>query len=191
MGRDGGMTDVTEQKATGTRIKRRSSARFVGTYTNKIDAKGRVSVPVDFRRYIDPTGDPAAMSPILYCLPAFFGDELQCGGSDLSRIVLKSLPEADVMGISFTAKQRMVTGSIRRLTFDDNGRVIVPKDFRAVAQLATEASFQGCGAYFTVAKPATHLDILALRDSLPEEERAAMAAKMSPLFLDDEEDDDE
>ena len=66
-----------EVKAQGADL--RAASRFVGRWQNKIDTKGRVSVPADLRRHIE----VGAEAPVMYVCPSFADAELICGGPDL------------------------------------------------------------------------------------------------------------
>ncbi|MEQ1672103.1 MAG: MraZ N-terminal domain-containing protein, partial [Hyphomicrobium sp.] len=48
--------------------------RFVSTFTNKIDAKGRVSVPASFRAVLERDGYAGG----IYCYPSLDAPALDC-----------------------------------------------------------------------------------------------------------------
>ncbi len=52
--------------------------QFVSTFTNKIDAKGRVSVPVSFRTVLAKDGFEG-----IYCYPSLDDSALDAGGQRL------------------------------------------------------------------------------------------------------------
>ncbi|MEM9421107.1 MAG: hypothetical protein AAF986_01150 [Pseudomonadota bacterium] len=162
-------------------VQLRDPARFIGRFTNKIDTKGRVSVPADLRRYLDPgAAEPA---PMLYCFPSLFSSELQCGGPDLVKLILSTIETVDIFGGDHFEREAEVTGETRRLYFDDNGRVVVPKDLREHAGLSGEVAFHGRGQHFVMAPPA---GVKSLRDrarDLTPEQRQTIKARSAPSFL--------
>jgi MraZ protein len=143
----GGPTNTTEAK----RALARSPARFVGRYENKIDAKGRVSVPADLRRYLDPGSTEPATA--LYCFPSLLGAELQCGGPELVEILLQIVATADVFEGSRYELETLITEETERLYFDDNGRVVLAQHLRAHASLEGQVGFSGRGSHFVMAAP--------------------------------------
>ena len=69
--------------------------RFVSTFTNKIDAKGRVSVPAPFRAVLERDGYTQGAGGI-YCYPSLDAPALDAGGQSLARKIdglLDGLPD--------------------------------------------------------------------------------------------------
>ena len=66
--------------------------RFVSTFTNKIDAKGRVSVPAAFRAVLERDGYAGG----IYCYPSLDAPALDAGGERLAKKIddlLAALPD--------------------------------------------------------------------------------------------------
>ena len=66
--------------------------RFVSTFTNKIDAKGRVSVPASFRAVLERDGYAGG----IYCYPSLDAPALDAGGQSLAQKIdglLDGLPD--------------------------------------------------------------------------------------------------
>ena len=69
--------------------------RFVSTFTNKIDAKGRVSVPAPFRAVLERDGYAMERGGI-YCYPSLDAPALDAGGERLAKKIdglLDGLPD--------------------------------------------------------------------------------------------------
>ena len=67
--------------------------RFVSTFTNKIDAKGRVSVPAPFRAILERDGYAGGG---IYCYPSLDAPALDAGGQSLAQKIdglLDGLPD--------------------------------------------------------------------------------------------------
>ena len=150
-------------------------ARFVGQFQNKIDAKGRVSIPADLRRFIAMDGAEAAQ--VMYCFPSLLDDELQCGGSDLVETLLSIVATTDVFADNRYEFERLVTEETQRLYFDDNGRVVIPKALRDHAKLDGMIGFGGRGQYFAMAAAKPLEDVRAKARRLAKDNRETIRAR--------------
>ena len=137
--------------ATTAKPRASSAARFVGRAEAKLDAKGRVSVPADFRRVI-------GEGP-LYACASLTDPVIECGGEGLVDLLLATIAALDVYDEDRWAMEEAILEETQRLPFDENGRVILPKDLRAHALLGGQAGFAGRGQRFVIASP----DLLAER----------------------------
>lgn len=126
--------------------------RFVGRVTNKVDAKGRVSVPADLRRFLDGP-EPATEPPsFMRAAVAFFGQALWCGGPDLPEILYDIVRSDDLFADieSDRELQDAIFEEIELLKFDENGRVTLPPSMREEAALGPAVTFAGRGSYFVI-----------------------------------------
>ena len=123
---------------------------FTGTHTNKVDKKGRVSVPKTFRALFD--GEPFQG---VYVFPSFRQPTLEaCPESFMERIV-DSLEDLAL----FSDEQddlSIIVESAQRLAFDPEGRIVVPDEFRAEAGIDAEIAFVGRGRTFQMWDPASY-----------------------------------
>ena len=124
--------------------------RFVSTYTNKIDAKGRVSVPASFRAVLERDGYAGG----IYCYPSLDAPALDAGGQSLAQKIdglLAGLPdysdERDELSVA-------LYGDVQILTIDQDGRIVLPEALRAHAGIATHITFVGLGHKFQMWEPA-------------------------------------
>jgi MraZ protein len=124
--------------------------RFVSTYINKIDAKGRVSVPASFRAVLERDGYPGG----IYCYPSLDAPALDAGGQRLAETIdrlLASLPdysdERDELSVA-------LYGDVVTLAIDQDGRIVLPETLRAHAGLSTHVAFVGLGQKFQLWEPA-------------------------------------
>ena len=123
--------------------------RFVSTYTNKIDAKGRVSVPAPFRAILERDGYAGG----IYCYPSLDAPALDAGGQSLARKIdglLDGLPdysdERDELSVA-------LYGDVQVLGLDQDGRIVLPEALRAHAGLETHVTFVGLGEKFQMWEP--------------------------------------
>lgn len=128
--------------------------RFVSTFTNKIDAKGRVSIPAPFRAVLERDGYAAGSAGGIYCYPALEAPALDAGGERLAKKIdglLSGLPdysdERDELSVA-------LYGDVQVLTIDGDGRISLPESLRAHAGLGTQVTFVGLGDKFQIWEPA-------------------------------------
>lgn len=123
---------------------------FVGTITNKLDAKGRVSVPAPFRQVLAGQGNEG-----LYCVPSIGGDKSLTGfGNALFTRQMELLkPLNPMFDRSFAPRAHAIFGSARHLSFDDDGRVRLPDDLISHAGISEKISFVGLGEIFEIWNP--------------------------------------
>jgi len=126
---------------------------FVSTTTNGIDAKGRVSVPADFRTTVAGQGFPG-----IYVWRSFNGPFLEGGGQRLLEDYADAIEELDPYDPARTAFERVIFGGAKALSFDSTGRVSLPKDLIEHAGLSKQAVFIGMGKRFEIWDPGQHTD---------------------------------
>jgi MraZ protein len=142
---------------------------FVATTINGIDAKGRVSVPADFRATV--TGQGFAG---VYIWRSPHGAYLEGGGLRLLEDYADAIDEMDPYDPARTAHERVIFGGAKGLMFDSTGRVTLPKDLIDHAGLTKQAVFIGMGQRFEVWDPAAHGDAADEALALARENRGAL-----------------
>ena len=125
---------------------------FLSTVTNSLDAKGRVSVPADFRTAIG-NGRSASGFDGIVVWPSLDGAYLEGGGLDLLEDYQKSLDRVEHYDAERSALQYMIFASSRQLAFDGGGRVSLPKDLHEYAGLNGKVTFVGLGRRFEIWSP--------------------------------------
>ena len=143
--------------------------RFVSHFTNRLDAKGRVSIPASFRGVLARDGFEG-----LY-------EALDCGGHALLQEIdglLGTLsPYSEERDMFSTA----LLGTSEILKVDPEGRVILTESLKTYAGIANEVTFVGQGHKFQIWEPGrfhAHLDearnrVRDLRKSLSTRHAAA------------------
>lgn len=110
---------------------------FLSSYENRVDAKGRVSVPAKFRAVV---ANDEFQGVVLYCSPTHNCIE----GVSMAR--LEKLAESgDICGDLFANAQQMA--------FDVTGRIIISPDFKKHAGIKDTALFVGRGNSFQIWNP--------------------------------------
>jgi len=130
--------------------------RFVSTFTNKIDAKGRLSIPAPFRAVLERDRYTGAGGLGIYCYPSLDAPALDAGGERLAQKIdglLGGLPdysdERDELAVA-------LYGEAQFIAIDADGRIVLPKDLRARIGLeegVTEVAFVGLGDKFQIWAP--------------------------------------
>jgi MraZ protein len=127
--------------------------RFVSTFTNKIDAKGRVSIPASFRAVLARDGYASGETSGVYCYPSLDVPALDAGGERLAQKIdglLAGLPdysdERDELSVA-------LYGDVQVLNIDGDGRIVLPERLRTHAGLGAEVVFVGLGEKFQIWEP--------------------------------------
>ncbi len=122
---------------------------FVSTVVNKLDAKGRVSIPASFRQIL-----AAQNLRGVYCIPSFVSPALEAFGETLLAQFQERLRKFDpLFSDDYDAQAQAVLGSTQFLNFDDEGRVRLPDEFIAHAGIAERVAFIGLDSKFQLWDP--------------------------------------
>ncbi|MDF0599737.1 division/cell wall cluster transcriptional repressor MraZ [Psychromarinibacter sp. C21-152] len=133
--------------------------RFRGEYTQKVDGKGRVSIPSRYRRVIE-AGDPDCTGGKPPEFIIVYGDErrkfLECYTIESMEALedeIDALPagseERDVL-------ETIYHGHSMEMSLDDTGRIVLSKKLRDKLGIEDEAFFIAKGTTFQVWKPETY-----------------------------------
>ncbi len=123
-------------------------ALFLSSFQNKIDKKGRVSVPAPFRAVLATQpfqGIIAYASFVNPCIEA-------CGMERLTKISQR-IEELDPFSEERDAFATTILGGSVQLTFDGEGRILLPELLLSVASLTENAMFVGKGETFEIWEP--------------------------------------
>lgn len=126
-------------------------ALFLSSYVNKIDRKGRVSVPASFRSALLDQSFPGIVAfrthisqdshPVVKCSGidrmAKISDELDLCGDDSER----------------AAYLRAILGDARQFGWDAEGRIVLSQDWIEFLQVSEEVAFVGQGRSFLIREP--------------------------------------
>ena len=121
---------------------------FLSSYENRLDTKGRISVPAAFRSSLSNENFPGV---VLY--RSFTHNCIE--GLSMSRME-KMANAADKMGIfdnELDDLTAMLFADARQLMFDVTGRIIIPEDLLKHANIHDTALFVGRGNSFQIWNP--------------------------------------
>lgn len=124
---------------------------FLGTHQNRLDAKGRVSVPAPFRAALRDGTDSVAGGIVLRpsfkhpCIEAWPGNEFQALAAPLNRLDLFSEEHDD---LASTLYAEAFPADI-----DKEGRIVLPDTLIVHAGLREAVVFMGLGRIFQIWEP--------------------------------------
>ena len=122
---------------------------FVSTIVNKLDAKGRVSIPAPFRQILAQQNLHG-----VYCIPSFVSPALEAFGETLLSQFQERLRKFDpLFSEDFDAQAHAVLGQTQLLNLDDEGRVRIPEDLLAHAGITERVLFVGLDIKFQIWDP--------------------------------------
>ena len=155
-------------------------ATFLSTSENKIDKKGRVSVPSPYRAAIGRAQtsqqsyfEGIAVYPALG-VPCLEGSDLAFFDDIARRIYERN----SVVSQNNARLARRLLGTVEQLSFDPEGRVVIPAKLRGYAQITDKVTFVGMGPKFQIWNP----EILAQHDLGADDDLLAEAEALGPLF---------
>ena len=135
--------------------------RFRGESLHKVDNKGRVSIPAQFRRVLE-EGDPDFKSGTN---PSCVLVHSQKGKKCLEGYSISSINEVDDLVSSLPRYsrareilERMLNAQSSYAQIDDNGRLVLSQKLRALINVSVEAIFIGMGDKFQIWEPKSYND---------------------------------
>ncbi len=123
-------------------------ALFLSTTTNKIDRKGRVSIPAPFRNAL--AGLPFQG---IVAIPSFKYPALQCSGMDWLEQLSNGIGAYDFFSDEHDALTAALFANAQQLAFDGDGRIVLPGELAAHAHITEQAAFVGRGPTFEIWEP--------------------------------------
>ena len=121
---------------------------FLSTYENKLDKKGRVSVPSSFRSYLSNLGYNG-----IICYPSFNNQCLEAWPQDRIEKITNAIDSLN----PFEEKKDFFATSILaesvNLQFDSEGRILLSSRLLKHAKIKTSMLFVGQGRTFQIWEP--------------------------------------
>src|SRR5947209_11742656 len=116
---------------------------FISTFVNKVDRKGRVSVPATFRSTLATHREPN----LLIAFPSLRLPALECTGSDRIAEMQERIESLEQFSQEYE-NLSLLFAEAQPLTIDGEGRVILPEKLKEHAHIAADVAFVGLGAMF-------------------------------------------
>ena len=121
---------------------------FLSTYVNRLDKKGRVSVPASFRSYLSNLGYNGVI-----CYPSFNNQSIEAWPQDRIEKISNSIDSLN----PFEEKRGFFATSILsesiNLQFDSEGRILLTPKLLKHAKIKSNMLFVGQGKTFQIWEP--------------------------------------
>lgn len=149
---------------------------FLSTFMNKVDKKGRVSVPATFRASLSQLPFQGIVAYRSFTSPSIEG----CGIDFMERLS-DSAQEFDAFSAEAEDITALIFADARQLAWDPEGRIVLPEDIIAHAGITETCAFVGKGKTFQIWEPGAYKAMeaelraraLANRPTLPLKPRPA------------------
>jgi MraZ protein len=122
--------------------------RFVSQFTNRLDAKGRVSIPASFRGLLAKDGYEG-----LYVHPTLDFPALDCGGNALLAEISALLDRLPAFSEERDVFATALMGASEILKIDPEGRIVLTDRMREQAGITDQVTFVGHGHKFQLWEP--------------------------------------
>jgi len=124
-------------------------ALFVSTFINKVDRKGRVSVPATFRAALS---TQTHQGIVVY--PSFTTAAVEgCGMDFLEELAAAAAETFDMFSPEQDDLNTLIFSTSHQLAWDPEGRVVLPEEILAHANITEQAAFVGKGRSFQIWEP--------------------------------------
>ena len=160
------------------RVRVASVERYVSHFTNRLDAKGRVSVPASFRAVLARDGFEG-----LYVHPSLDVAALDCGGHKLLAEIHGLIGSFPPFSEEREAFALALEGTSEVLRADAEGRIILTDTLKQSAGITTAVIFVGLGEKFQIWEPSrfhAHLEEAKARVRAFRKQLSARHAEATP-----------
>jgi MraZ protein len=121
---------------------------FISTFTNRLDAKGRVSIPASFRAVLAVDGFDG-----LYCCPALDMQAVDAGGNGFREHIRGLLAGFEPLSEEYELLSTSLIGESEVLRIDQDGRVVLSDSIKEYAGIADKVTFVGQEWKFQIWEP--------------------------------------
>jgi MraZ protein len=123
-------------------------ALFIDTFVNRIDRKGRVSVPATYRQSLAQQSFAGIVA-----LPSFRFPAIHCAGIDWMQGLNERMSSVDLFSDAHDDLSVTLFGDAKQLAFDGEGRIVLSEALCRHAGLTDNAAFVGRGMHFEIWEP--------------------------------------
>lgn len=126
-------------------------AVFLSTYVNKIDKKGRISVPASFRNVLNEQNPPSSQSLIVF--KSLDHPTLEACSHSYMETLSENIDSLDITADERELIETTIFGGSVNLSFDSEGRICIPKDLMEFCEISEQACFVGRAKTFQIWSP--------------------------------------
>lgn len=123
-------------------------ALFTSDFSFKVDRKGRVSVPAEYRSAL---ADQSFQGIVV--IPVYGEQALDGYGHDRLEALSRSLDDPDLYDEEELVEAQQLFTEARRLPFDGEGRILLPEECIAHCGLSDQVTYAGMGPHFRLWNP--------------------------------------
>lgn len=123
-------------------------ALFLSTFINKVDRKGRVSVPATFRAVLSQQSFSGVVA-----FPSLVHPAIEGSGIDRFERLAEGIDDLNPFSDEHDDFSKAIFGKAHQLPFDSEGRIILPEALLSHAGIAEHAAFVGQGRRFQIWEP--------------------------------------
>lgn len=121
---------------------------FMDTIFNKVDAKGRVSLPADYRAIVK------ELSTEIVCYRSLVSPCIEgCLEDSLDKLATEIENSTDFFSETQDNLTNLIFGDAKRFSFDSTGRIMLTEKLLKHAQITDTAVFVGKGRKFQIWNP--------------------------------------
>ncbi len=128
--------------------------KYLSTYLNKIDAKGRVSVPAPFRNILAQEGFEG-----VFCYPSLDHPAIDAGGNQLIGQIDELIGKVGSFTDDYEDLSRALYGDSITLKIDGDGRISLTDELKEYTGITDAVSFVGMGNHFQILAPDVSADL--------------------------------
>jgi MraZ protein len=151
--------------------------RFVSNFTNRLDAKGRVSIPASFRAVLVRDGYEG-----LYVHPALELSAIDAGGLALRQTIDDMLARFSPFSEEWELLSTALNGASEVLKVDPEGRIMLGEALKAHAGIGDAVTFVGQGHKFQLWEPARFQAQLETARSRLRDVRRSLSTLPGPIL---------
>lgn len=126
--------------------------KFLSTTTNKVDKKGRVSVPALFRSNIGPEGFQGVIAYKSFKHPCIEGSDI----GFMEQLSERIHGDFGFFSDENEALATVLLGKSTPMSFDPEGRIHLPQEYLDHANIDEAATFVGLGNKFQIWEPGAY-----------------------------------
>ncbi|MEO0073978.1 MAG: division/cell wall cluster transcriptional repressor MraZ [candidate division WOR-3 bacterium] len=130
-------------------------ARFFGNFVHSVDTKGRVAVPVGYRKKLAPDEDTFVLVP---GRDQAIEVRLVRDWEEYERQILENQPE---YAPETLRSKRYLYSRSAEVSLDSQGRLLLPRHLLEEAEITTEAVIAGMGSFFELWNPERYRAFIA------------------------------
>lgn len=121
---------------------------YTSTFTNKVDSKGRVSVPASFRALATEEGFAG-----IFAYPSLEQPAIDASGQDYFGRLAEAVDDLPPFSAEREAFSTAIFGQSHQLAFDGDGRITLPERLIVAGGLNDSVVFVGLGQFFRLWSP--------------------------------------